>query len=573
MSARRRPNTSSWWWTCLVSALATALVAACVVVLVLYQTFGKKIPAPERGPESMQSDAIILEIAYTPEKETLFRELVRRFNASQYRTLKGKPITVQATSLDAEAMVEAVLSGSFDAVSPDSSIWLEQFDIRWREQEKLESSIVGETFRYAVSPIVIAMWEDVAREMGYPEKAIGWEDILQRAASDSGFRWSHPSTSSASGLLATLATFYAGVNKTRGLTREDALAEKTLAYVSAVERTVRYYGEGELAVISRALTEGPGFLDAFVVQEQLVIYFNRQSQGPRLVAIYPVEGTLWKDHPLALIERPSLGSEDALTADERQAFSAFRGFLVSPEAQRFVLEQGYRPTDLSIPLDDPSSPITAQYGVDASQPQTTLQIPGASVLDVVRQAWWYTKRHTNVYLVADISGSMEGDKLREAQVAMQTFVDQIQGDMERVGLITFASQVEEIVPLGELSTNRSQLEASISALRAGGNTALLDGVWQAYTRLQGLKDRERINAIVVMTDGRENRSRIRLAELTRRIETGNRTELPVVIFCIAYGADADMKTLEAIAQASGGQARYGDPATIKDLYKVLSTYF
>ena len=60
------------------------------------------------------------------------------------------------------------------------------------------------------------------------------------------------------------------------------------------------------------------------------------------------------------------------------------------------------------------------------------------MIDVVRQAWLYTKRHANILLVADISGSMEGDKLTQAQTAMLTFLDQIKGDVERVGLISFS---------------------------------------------------------------------------------------------------------------------------------------
>ncbi len=48
---------------------------------------------------------------------------------------------------------------------------------------------------------------------------------------------------------------------------------------------------------------------------------------------------------------------------------------------------------------------------------------------------------------------------------------------------------------------------------------------------------------------------------------------PVVVFCIAYGQDADMDTLRKIAEPSGGQVYVGDLETIRDLYKILSTYF
>ena len=40
---------------------------------------------------------------------------------------------------------------------------------------------MAEQTRYAVSPIVIAAWESVARELGWPDKPIGWQDIQRQA--------------------------------------------------------------------------------------------------------------------------------------------------------------------------------------------------------------------------------------------------------------------------------------------------------------------------------------------------------------------------------------------------------
>jgi Ca-activated chloride channel family protein len=468
--------------------------------------------------------------------------------------------------MEPEAMIDAALAGRFQVLSPDSSVWLSQLEVGWQEQGTAESSIVGETTRFAVSPVVIAMWADIARSMGYPDQAIGWVDILSLVRDNPDFKWSHPSTSSASGLLATLATFYAGAGKTRGLTVEDATAERTLEYVAALEKTVRYYGEGELAVIEQVEKRGRSYLDAFVVQEQLVIQFNKRNQD-QLVAIYPAEGTMWQDHPLVLLERPDT------TAEQRQAYRVLCDSLLSTDAQMRVLSSGYRPTDLSISLDSPSSPITLASGVDPAQPKTTLQIPSPAVIQVVRDAWQYTKRKTNVYLVADVSGSMQGEKLEQAQEAFLAFLNLIQGEQERVGLVVFSSDVQEAVSLSELGTNRNRLQSTISRLAAGGDTALLDAVNLAYDRLQRLQDRERINAIVVMTDGKENNSRIRLRDLTAKLERENRSGVPVVVFCVAYGSDADMDTLERISEAAGGQTRRGSPETIRQLYRLLSTYF
>jgi Ca-activated chloride channel family protein len=526
---------------------------------------------PSTGEEPVST---ALRLAYSPEKQVLFESLVADFNAQGLVSTDGDSLQVETAQMDPEAMVEAALAGEVQAIIPDSSIWLDTLDRAYSERVAGGEDIGGvagltsEVTRWAVSPVVIAMWEETARDMGWPDRAISWADLLDRAQTDSDFKWSHAATNSASGLLATLAEFYAGAGITRGLTEDLARSQEVIDYVGAIEGTVRFYGEGEWAVIQRVLSEGSDFLDAFVVQEQLVIYFNQQPNRPgQLVAIYPAEGTLWEDHPLALIE------SSALTPLQRETYRAFREYLTSTQVQQRVLQAGYRPADLSIPVDGSDSPINVAAGADPAQPQTTLQMPAPSVVQVVRDVWWLTKRHTNVYLVVDTSGSMAGQKLAQTKEALLIFIEQIEGDAERVGLIPFASSVYQVQELEELGVNRAQLLAAVGGLGASGDTALLDAVDEAYNRLQYLNDTERINAIVVMTDGRENNSYTTLNHLVRHIEEGNRTGVPVVVFSIAYGSDADMGTLEQISGASGGQVRTGDVETIRGLYKILSTYF
>ncbi len=566
MSRSSKQKSSSSTVSVVLILLVVGLFMIIGVCCAAYALIGRTLGGTTVTTPEAETSALV--VAYSPEKERAFRELVDGFNDQGFESPDGERMRVEAVPVNAEGMVESVLDGSasFQAVNPDSSVWLGQLDEQWRAGRGEDSVAVGETVRYAVSPVVIAMWEEVARGMGWPSRALGWQDLLTRAQSDELFRWSHPSTSSTSGLLTTLAEFYAAVGKTRGLTIEDVQAQETLDYVAALENTVQYYGEGnEPALIERALQEGRDFLDAFVVQEQMVVYFNTNRQGQeRLVAIYPTEGTMWEDHPLALLEAASP------TSLQRHTFARFRDYLLSPEVQQLILRHGYRPANLSAALDGPDSPLTAQNGVDASQPTTTLQVPTASVVSVVRDVWWYTKRHTNVYLVVDTSGSMRGEKLAQAQMALQAFLQQIEGDAERVGLVQFSTNVSVPVYLDELGNNRDDLEAAVAGLFAEGDTALLDGVSVAHDLLQELQDTERINAVVVMTDGQENNSSTSLRRLVRDLESGS---VPVVVFCIAYGADADLATLEAIVEPSGGQVLQGDLETIRDLYQILSTYF
>lgn len=573
----RQPTRRNWGAYLGLGCGVLGLLTVCLVIAGLY-LMGSRNPSVVQRPTPAPNPVSVLRIAYSPDKEALFTDLVARFNALGLTTDDGQQLRLDAVRMDSEAMVKAAVAGELQAVSPDSSIWLDQIERSARPAQatpesgsltgQTKGALVGETRRYATSPVVLAMWEPVAKSMGYPDKAIGWDDLLKRAQSDKNFKWSHPSTTSASGLLATLAEFYAGAGKTRGLTEADTQSKAVLDYVTAIEKTVRYYGEGELAVIERARREGPSFLDAFVVQEQLVVTFNQQQKGApgRLVAVYPREGTLWVDHPLALLEQPGL------TPGQRQTFSRFRDFLLEKSIQQRILQAGYRPADLNVRLDEAGSLISATYGADPRQPQTALQIPPATVLDAVRAGWLTAKRRTNVILVVDTSGSMSGQKLNNVKDALAEFLRQVPSQEERVGLIEFGSGIKSEIQLAPLSQNRPRLENSIRSMAANGETAMIDAVRQAHARLQATGDTERINAIVVMTDGLENRSRTTLNQLLTEFKSSN-NKAPVVVFCIAYGNDADIPKLEQISAATGGLTRRGTLETIRDLYKILSTYF
>jgi Ca-activated chloride channel family protein len=552
------------------------MVMCCLLSLVVWLVSRQGANQATQTTVTDQRNAT-LTLAYSPEKATLVKKLAGAFNAQKLRTPDGQTMRVELVEMTPEEMVAQALTGqsAFQALTPDSSLWLDQLNRQWAESQAaaepgtIQPQLAGEPVRYAVTPIVIAAWEDSARSLGWPDQPVGWSTIQTRAQQDKDFRWSHPSTAYASGLLATLAEFYAGAGVQRGLTAELAQDPKTLEFVGNVEKTVKYYGEGELAAIQRAVEEGPGALDAFVVSEQLLTGFNTGVFGAppaRLVAIYPAEGTLWADHPLALLETTGI------TANQRRTFQSLREFLTTSEVQKEVLQAGYRPADLSISLDSPGSPLTAANGVNPAEPQTTLQLPAADVVSVVRNAWALTKRKTNVFLVADTSGSMEGEKLQNAKAALSTFLAQVPSNQERVGLVEFNSDVVNVIELDTLANNRATLARAVGDLEAGGNTALLDAVRTAYVRLQRQADPERINAIVAMTDGKENASAITLGELAQEIRQGN-NDIPVVIFTVAYGRDADYQVLQALADASGGQVRAGTPETIRDLYKILSTYF
>jgi Ca-activated chloride channel family protein len=540
-------------------------------------------PSAATVASSWEPDSAVLSIAVSPVMAPVLKDLAEDFNSQRRRAPDGKSLTVEVLTYDPEEMVRAAqFSPPFQAISPDSSLWLDRLEQAWAAQtDQIQGSDsampigqrrVGTRQRYAVSPIVLAAWEDVARRLGWPDKPVSWQDIQQRARQDPNFKWSHANTRHASGLLAVLAEFYAGAGITRGLTIEAATDPAVLEYVKSVEGTVRFYGENEDQVVERLRQEGRNFLDLFVAQERVVIDWNRQQPNERLIALYPAEGTLWTDHPLALLELGQREGEPAVTTNQRLTFQAFSEYLAGESAQRHLLTAGYRPADLSISLDSADSPFVGANAVDWRQPQTTLQMPSSEVIDVVRDYWYYTKRPTNVYLVVDTSGSMEGAKLRAAKTALKSFLAQIRGDRDRVGIIEFGSELKDYSLLAVLDDpTRQRLEQMIDRMEASGGTALIDATYAGVATLQQENQPEAINAVVVMTDGLENQSARNLYDLLTLVRST--PSLPIVIFTIGFGEDVDATMLSEMARIGGGQFRRADEADIEELYRIISTYF
>lgn len=552
-----------------VLGFVVGIAALLVAVPILIAAFGEGPSSGTSQPSDRDDKGrLVLSLAYSPEKAQLFERLVGEFNKHNQR------YSVRAIKVDMTDMLSQAQEGRYAAISPDSAIWLGTLDQEWQTADPNRANLVGSLSRFALSPVVIATWQSEAQKMGYPGKSIGWADLANRATQEASFRWSHPSSTTAAGLLATTAEFYAGSGKTARLTQADLSAPAVQDYVRKVERTIQQYGgESEDQVLVRLLNQSQRTLDAFVAQEALVVRFNRQARGEKLVALYPREGTLWMDHPLALLEGPWL------TQDHRRAFKEFSDFLRTPPLQRIVLQEGYRPADLGISLDDADSQIKTANGVDPAQPQTLLPTPSYGVLESLRNAWMLLKRPANIILVADTSGSMEGDKINRAREALQIFVGQVRGGSDRLGLITFASDVREDVPLGDLTKNKSQLTTTIENLRVSGNTALYDGVLTAAERLAALKQTDRMNVVVVMTDGKENASRrVRSSSDPQPLiaalqDLNRRSTVPVLVFAVAYDSDADLAGLQRLSESTHAQAYRGDPETIRKLYQLLSAFF
>jgi Ca-activated chloride channel family protein len=243
----------------------------------------------------------------------------------------------------------------------------------------------------------------------------------------------------------------------------------------------------------------------------------------------------------------------------------FTDYILSEAVQRRVLAAGFRPANPAVTL---GYPIVPELGVDPKQPTHVLEVPSPPVVAAIQASWQLVKKQADVLLLMDVSSSMIGEKIQQARQAALAFLDKLPSQ-NRVGLMTFGSEVASLMPLGTLEQTGGELKAAIENLQAHGSTVLYDAVLQAVNSLQA-EDSNRIRAIILLSDGADTASHANLRDVTA-IARGERN--PVLIFPVAYGSDADINTLNTIARFSSTRVLSGDPRGIQQLFELLGSYF
>jgi Ca-activated chloride channel family protein len=520
-------------------------------------------------------------IVYGSEKRAWLEPLVEQYNAEKHQTEDGATIVIEATPMGSIESVDAIISGQIQPTvwSPASSIYVPVANAEWRatHAEDLTDAKLNDL---VLSPVVIAMWEPMARTLGWPDTPIGWSDVAELAISEEGwaeygypewgefkFGHTHPDFSN-SGISSAIAEVYAGVGKQRGLTLNDLQDEALHRFLTDVESSIIHYGRSTGFFADRMFERGPSYLSAAVMYENLVVEQEQKRQSGQsaqlpAVAIYPKEGTFWSNHPYAILNAPWV------TEEQRAAAEDFEAFLLDTAQQTRAIEFGFRPADPSIPLD---SPLDSQHGVDIRQPQTVLEVPSAEVTAAIRDLWKQVKRPVDLIVVMDTSGSMEGDKITAARSSLMEFI-RLLDDRDRLQVMTFNSDVYLISALSPIGEKRDTVLNRVSGIIEGGGTTLYDATQEAYQQLEAKGDPDHIRAVVVLTDGKDTESLTTLPQLIDEIGGSEEGGNAIKIFTIAFGSDADNDVLQQISEVTGGKQYEGDVDNIHEIYADIATFF
>jgi len=169
----------------------------------------------------------------------------------------------------------------------------------------------------------------------------------------------------------------------------------------------------------------------------------------------------------------------------------------------------------------------------------------------------------SVMLVIDISGSMRGKPIEEAERAANAFIDKLNAT-DRAGIIAFADEVDldNLVDGKEIgfTTDKNALRNLIGQLdtRIGWNTPLYDAIYKGLDLTSKEPTGKRV--VIVMTDGRDERDN---AQGTPVPDKGSRfapddpineaTRQGIPVFTIGVGGKIDSDYLFRLAARTGGQ--------------------
>jgi Ca-activated chloride channel homolog len=520
----------------------------------------------------------------SPEKESLIRPLVARFNSSSPRHVAGSRIRVELRIVNSGDAESQLAGGELrpDVWSPASSLWG-----RLLNYETSQSWVPSENPSIVRTPLVIAMWRSLARQLGWPQRQIGFSEVLRLASSQRRlgkfglFKYAHTDPyRSTSGLEAIAAEYYAAAGKLAGLTSRDVNTTAVQRTIRQLERAIVQYGDTTLYFQQQLPRYGPSYASAVAMEETTLVAINKclalrsaplcpahvsvGVQGDRLVALYPSEGTFFSDDPFIVLNAPWV------TAAERAAAVAFGDWLRAHVTPALAAEYGFRPSNLHAAE---RASANSQYGADLTEPHRVLPLPDPSVLATIRSDWQTSRRPANVALVVDTSASMgEAGMLGEAEHALIAFVKQLPSNY-RVGLVSFGDQAfENSSPTVLDDSGRAALEAAIGGLTLGGEHALYDATDDAVAQLKRLADASRINAVVVLTDGGDTSSSLQEATLLTKLRAAREAGQPTVVYTIAYGAHADRLALQQIAIAAQGNEFSAAPGQLESTYRTIASY-
>ncbi|MEU4239905.1 VWA domain-containing protein [Actinoplanes sp. NPDC026619] len=454
----------------------------------------------------------------------------------------------------------------------DSSTWL------LRLKNEAPGFVPTDGKPIATSPVVVAMPQPVAETIGWPNKKLGWKDLLGQLTTSTQMRTGivEP-TRDAAGLSGLLAL---GQAAGTGAAAQSAKvgAIKALAQSSSALRDdllQKFPHSADTNDIATSLSAAP-------LSEEDVVAYNAEKPPVPLVALYLDPSPMPLDYPYAIMPEVDLQKSAAATGLRQQLQTAsFKNALAGAGLRS---PDGSAGAGFSAPLGAPdASPAVSASAGSKSEGGTAAAGLDSNTINQALGGWAATTLPGRVLAVFDVSGSML-EKVPTAGGADRATVTRgaasgglaLFDDKWAVGVWLFSTDMDgkkpykEIVPISPLSSSRQKLQNSIAQIKpkANGQTGLYDTLLAAYQNVQNSWQAGKINSVILFTDGEDSKEGITQQALVTKLKAISDPKRPVRVVIVGIGNGVNRQELETIVKptAAGGVFIAPDPAKIGDIF-------
>ncbi len=158
----------------------------------------------------------------------------------------------------------------------------------------------------------------------------------------------------------------------------------------------------------------------------------------------------------------------------------------------------------------------------------------------------------DVIAVIDTSGSMDGEKIRQAKDALRFILDQL-NPKDRFNIVRFSTDVQSYAPSLRPATEREEGKRFVDGMSAVGNTDINRALLEALTSA----DKERPTILIFLTDGVPTTGVIEADKIIANIQQSIRSN--VRLFAFGMGDDVNTYLLDTLSQQNRGVTAYVRP--------------
>jgi Ca-activated chloride channel family protein len=424
----------------------------------------------------------------------------------------------------------------------------------------------------AMSPVVMAMPEPVAKGLGWPGKKLSYADLVAQITTSTNFRAGtvDPARDAAalSGLL-VLSSTATTLDQRRPGTSNGLL--RALATDTSVLR------DDLMAQLPQGDDEGSlaGGLGLAAMSESDVVTYNAGKPPVDLTALYLDPAAAPLDYPFTVM--PELDQSQAEAAHQLyETLSKSSGFRDALAVAGLRLPDGSTPGGFVSPDGAPKriGPSPAAGSGEAAASTTD----GATI-DRALAGWSAVVAPARILAIVDASDSMRtpvptarnATRMQVTLAAARSGLGLFSDDWQ-VGLWLFAAGAgpgnhRELEPIGPLTDNRDDVAAALGGIKpAGGDAGLYRTILDGYREVQDGWQAGRVNSVLVMTDGADAGQKagdIKLEQLLTQLDAAKSADKPVQVIVVGVGDAVDEAPLERITQVTGGGVFVAeDPAQI-----------